>query len=266
MILGKYMEKYKQAGPIFKFFKKALNLQQRRALKNIVANIYPWDLNKLALIYGSDKWGGHFYTTHYHEHFHKLRNKKLRILEIGVGGYESPHFGGESLRMWKRYFPQSMIYSIDIYDKSALQEKRIRIFQGDQANEAFLRKICEEAGPFDIIIDDGSHIVSHVLTSFKTLFPLMKEDGIYAIEDIQTSYWPGFGGNSERLDDPVTSMNLLKKLTDGLNYREFELPDYAASYFDKHIVAMHFYHNLVIICKGHNDEPRYPPIASQPNM
>jgi demethylmacrocin O-methyltransferase len=249
--------------PILKLVRKTLSLKHRRALRIILANIYPWGLNNLALIYGSDKWGGHFYTQHYQKHFHKLRNKKLKILEIGVGGYDDPHYGGASLRMWKKYFPQSMIYAIDIYDKSPLQEKRIKIFQGSQADEAFLRKICDEAGPFDIIIDDGSHEVHHVLTSFKTLFPLMKEDGIYAIEDIQTSYLPSHGGNSKHLDDPKTSMNFFKKLIDGLNYQEFLLPDYVPSYFDKHIVAMHFYHNLVTICKGHNDEPRYPPLSKE---
>jgi len=249
--------------PALKLVRSTLTLRQRRSLRILLANIYPWDLNTLALIYGSDKWGGHFYTAHYHEHFHKLKNKKLKILEIGVGGYEDPHYGGASLRMWKRYFPQSMIYSLDIHDKGPLQEKRIRIFQGSQADEAFLRKVCDEAGPFDIIIDDGSHVVEHVLTSFKTLFPLMKEDGIYAIEDIQTTYWPDFGGNSKNLNDPLTSMNFLKKLTDGLNHKEFELPDYSPSYFDQHIVSMHFYHNLVIIHKGQNDKPRYPPVGSK---
>lgn len=257
------MEKSKLLKPILKLVRKALSLKQRRSLRIALANIYPWGLNNLALIYGSDKWGGHFYTTHYHEHFHKLRHKKLKILEIGVGGYEDPHYGGASLRMWKRYFPQSMINAIDIYDKKALQEPRIRIFQGSQADEAFLRKVCDEAGPFDIIIDDGSHMVDHVLTSFKTLFPLMREDGIYAVEDTQTSYWPDFGGNSEDLDDPKTSMNFLKKLTDSLNHQGFLLPGYSPSYFDTHIVAMHFYHNLVIINKGRNDEPRYPPLSEE---
>ncbi|GAB1543920.1 hypothetical protein NUACC21_65960 [Scytonema sp. NUACC21] len=31
-------------------------------------------------------------------------------------------------------------------------------------------------------------------------------------------------------------------------------PGYSPSYFDKHIVAIHFYHNLVILYKGNNDE------------
>jgi hypothetical protein len=258
MILDEQVGKNKLADPIFKYLKNALNLQQRRALKNMIARIYPWDLDHLALIYGSDKWGGHYYTPHYHRHFQHVRHKKLKVLEIGVGGYESPQFGGESLRMWKRYFPQGMITAIDIYDKSALQEDRIRIFQGDQSDEVFLKKVSEEAGPFDIIIDDGSHINSHMISTFKTFFPLMNEGGIYAIEDTQASYWPKLGGSSEDLNDPMTALNFFKKLTDALNYQELMLEDYVPTYFDKNIVAMHFYHNLVFICKGQNNEPIYP--------
>jgi hypothetical protein len=246
-----------------KILKNILTQQQLQILReirnlyyfNIVTRLRSHDLTKLATIYGSDKWGKHFYTTHYSEHFHKLRHNKLKILEIGVGGYENPYKGGASLRMWKRYFPKSWIYSIDIYDKSTLQEKRIKIFQGSQADEAFLKNISSQIGPLDIIIDDGSHIVSHVLTSFKILFPFLKEGGIYVTEDTQTSYWPNFEGNSENLNDPATSMGFFKSLADGLHYREFLKQDYVPSYFDSHIIAVHFYHNLVFIYKGQNNEP-----------
>ena len=116
------------------------------------------DLDELGRIYGTDKIGIHFYTQHYKHHFEHLRNRKLNLLEIGVGGYDKPFSGGKSLRMWKKYFPEGNIFSIDIYDKSALQEERIRIFQGSQVDSEFLEKVCAEIGDLDIIIDDGSHI------------------------------------------------------------------------------------------------------------
>jgi len=244
-------------------FKKILSPRQIQIIKklkiwfdyNIITRLYSKDLIKLATIYGTDKWGTHFYASHYTKHFNKLRNKKLKILEIGVGGYTNTKKGGESLRMWKRYFPKSMIYSIDIYDKSILQEKRIKIFQGSQADKVFLKDIYNQIGSLDIIIDDGSHIADHVLTSFKTLFPLLKEGGIYVVEDIQTSYWPSFTENSDNLNDSSTPMNFFKTLTDGLNYQEFLIPNYTPSYFYLNIIAIHFYHNLVLIYKGKNNEP-----------
>jgi demethylmacrocin O-methyltransferase len=187
-------------------------------------------------------------------HFKKFRRKKIKLLEIGVGGYEDPNIGGHSLRMWKKYFPLGEIFAIDIYDKSALQERRIKIFQGSQVDKDFLDEVTKETGEFDIIIDDGSHINEHVITSFKLLFPKLKDGGVYAIEDLQTSYFPDCGGDSKNLNNPNTSMNFLKSLTDCLNHAEFLLPDYNKTYFDKKIISIHFYHNLVFIHKGNNDE------------
>jgi len=212
------------------------------------------DLIKLAEIYGTDKWGIHFYIPHYLTHFKPFRNRKINLLEIGVGGYENPKAGGESLRMWKRYFPLGKIYSIDIYDKSFNEENRIKIFKGSQVDELFLKEMLNEISPLDLIIDDGSHINSHVIESFKILFPFLKEGGIYVIEDTQTSYWPDYGGDSDDLENKQTIMNYFKKITDGLNHKELVNSDYQPTYFDEHIVSIHFYHNLIFIYKGKNDE------------
>jgi len=146
-------------------------------------------------------------------------------------GRRRPRNGGASLRMWKKYFPRSRIYAIDIHDKSALQEDRIQIFRGSQADEGFLNEVFKQIGSLDIVIDDGSHVNAHVLTSFRTLFPLLKEGGIYAAEDLQTPNWKHFGGNSVQLNDPVTSMGFFKKLIDGLNYAELERPDLPTQLF-----------------------------------
>ena len=62
-----------------------------------------------------------------------------------------------------------------------------------------------------------------------------------------------YGGSSD-LTAPHTSMNYFKSLIDGLNHEEFTMDDYVPTYFDKHITAMHFYHNLVFIYKGRNNE------------
>ncbi len=239
--------------------RRLLTVQQRRRLKDLLpAWWYRNDLPRLAQYFGTDKQGGHCYAGHYQHHFAPWRHRALRVLEIGVGGLEDPRAGGESLRMWKAYFTRAAIVGIDIYDKSSHDEPRITTIIGSQADAAFLRRVHEEHGPFDIIIDDGSHFVEHAITTFKVLFPLLAKDGIYAVEDTQSSYWPEargipFGGSTD-LNAPHTSMNFLKSLVDGLNHVEFLSPDYVPSYFDKHIVALHFYHNLVFVYKGVNDE------------
>jgi len=214
------------------------------------------DLPALAKYFGTDKWGDHWYAQHYQRHFAALRRRPLRILEIGIGGYNDPAKGGESLRMWKAYFPRASICGIDIQDKRVHDERRIRTFVGSQDDEDFLQRLSREQGPFDIVIDDGSHMNVHVIRSLQILFPLLKADGIYVVEDTQTAYWPQFGGAPAQDAAAPTSLNFLKRLTDGLNHREYPVrgPHFAPDYFDRHIVAMHFYHNLVFIQKGLNDE------------
>lgn len=84
-----------------------------------------------------------------------------------------------------------------------------------------MRSVAKQIGGIDIIIDDGSHINEHVIKSFSILFPLLNMGGIYAIEDLQTSYWDesfGHWGGSQDLSAAHTSMNFLKSLTNGLNY------------------------------------------------
>jgi len=123
---------------------------------------YRDDLNRLALLFHTDKWGSHWYTQHYQRYFQSLKDKRLNVLEIGVGGYENSSEGGESLRMWKAYFRNSRIVGIDLYDKAQFCEHRIDIRQCDQADAESLKRLSGEYGGFDIVIDDGSHLNEHV--------------------------------------------------------------------------------------------------------
>jgi hypothetical protein len=212
------------------------------------------DLKTLATTHGTDKWSGHRYAQHYDRHFSPWRSKPVRLLEIGIGGYMDPKQGGQSLRMWKEFFAQGSIVGLDLYDKSRHAEDRIRIYQGSQTDVSLLERIVRECGPFDLIVDDGSHCSKHVIASFEYLFPHgLAEDGIYAVEDLQTSYWRSFGGATS-LDATHTSMAYFKRLCDGLNFKEWHRPRYRPNYVDLHVVAIHFYHNLVFVQKGRNDE------------
>ena len=66
-----------------------------------------------------------------------------------------------------------------------------------------MRKFCgdpfklliEKLKNFDIIIDDGSHQSKHIISSFKFLFSYLNNNGIYVVEDLQTSYQPRNGGS-----------------------------------------------------------------------
>ncbi|MFP5277782.1 MAG: class I SAM-dependent methyltransferase [Acidobacteriota bacterium] len=207
------------------------------------------NLTAVASVYGTDKWGTHFYTKHYQRYFSAWRKRNLRILEIGVGGYSAFDSGGASLRMWSRYFPHAQIVGIDLYDKTQISESRITVLQCDQTDTAKLASISERYGPFDIIIDDGSHLNQHVIATFQCLFPLLKSPGFYAIEDLQTAYWPSWGGVPGQ-----SSMDYLKSLVDCLNHAENPAQQ-SPAYYDQNIVEIAFFHNLCILAKGSNDEP-----------
>lgn len=230
--------------------KRFVPLSLRRRMAPVAKFVYRDNLNRLATYYGTDKWGAHWYTQHYQRYFDTLRLKPIKLLEIGVGGEADAKKGGGSLRMWKRFFPKARIVGIDIFDKRHFSESRIDVRICDQTDEDALRKLSAEYGGFDIIIDDGSHVNEHVIKTFHVLFPLLRPNGFYAIEDTQTSYWPSFGGGQDRTD---TMLHFFKQLTDGLNYVEYGATA-AADSFERNIVEIAFFHNLVMIRKGANDE------------
>jgi hypothetical protein len=204
----------------------------------------PTNLSSLATRYGSDKAPN---CIVYERYLNPIQNKKFNFLEIGIGGYDDPKAGGGSLRMWKHYFPKAQIFGIDYYDKSSHEESRIKVFKGSQDDSNFLNALVTQIGPIDIIVDDGSHISSHVIKSFEVLFPLLSSDGLYIVEDIGTSYWPDHGGSSNFLD-PNTSMFYFKRLADGLNHFAFK-HEFVPTYYDEHTEFVHFYRNFLIIKK-----------------
>ena len=223
--------------------------QLKRSREELRARLSKDDLTSLAKIYKSDKWGFHSYTPIYAKWFEPLRHKFIRLLEIGVGGYDKPQLGGDSLRMWKKYFPKGIITGIDIYPKDSLAEDRIRIYKGDQYDATFILAVAKREGPFDIIIDDGSHIQFHIIKSFETLFPLMSPGGIYVVEDTQTSYWPKYGGSLSEMYTVNSAMNYFSKLTHHVNRSEWHNETVKADGHHFDVASIAFYHNLIFIEK-----------------
>lgn len=149
-------------------------------------------LDELAIRHGTDKSSKvHGYTRTYEEHFSGWSDRAVRLLEIGVGS-------GGSLRMWRDYFPNAQIFGLDCRASPAAAAERITIFQGSQADGATLDRIAVQAGPFDIIIDDGSHRWSDQILALEQLYPHLAPGGVYAIEDLHTSWWSDFQSGPTR--------------------------------------------------------------------
>jgi tetratricopeptide (TPR) repeat protein len=218
-------------------------------------------LTKLAIRHGTNKWGLSFYTPIYHALFGHLRERPVRLLEIGVGGYGFRRIGGASLAMWADYFMKGTVVGIDIAEKDLDLGPRVTLLRGAQEDAQFLAKVAADHGPFDIVIDDGSHVSQHIVASFGQLFPVLAENGFYVIEDIQCAFTPQYGGV------PIIgggTLQLAHTILQALNYAEIQAfsPDWQAPAFAPTIRSFRAYHNLFIVEKGDNREPpnlRYDP-------
>lgn len=181
------------------------------------------------------------YLPIYEHHFARFVNRPLSILEIGC-------LHGGSLQMWKRYFgPLVNIVAIDIDPNAkAHEEDQITVRTGDQSDESFLLNIIAEFGHFDIIIDDGSHLPEHQIKSFKTLYPYVKDSGIYVVEDLHTNYWPEYNGG---LKNESTFIELSKSLIDELNaYHTKGIVD--VTEFTNSTFSINYYDSMIFFEKG----------------
>ena len=131
--------------------------------------------------FGTDKNSTHHnYGRQYGPIFESLRYRSIKMLEIGV-------FGGQSVMAWRRAFPAAVsIVGVDINAECKIYQnpaQGIWIEIGDQTDADFLADINRRHGPFDLILDDGSHRNIDVLPTFEILFPMLKDGGLYVVED-----------------------------------------------------------------------------------
>jgi len=166
-------------------------------------------LYELGLKHGTDKITHHGYHRFYDFFLKDLKDKNIKMLEIGVYKFNS-------LDMWLDYFPKGFVYCIEIEQLSKTKGDRFEILKGDQSDKIFLEKINENIkNSLDFIIDDGSHLPIHQLASFNFLFKnSLKEGGTYIIEDIETSYWKTMGGGYKKEKSVV---EIFKNIVDDIN-------------------------------------------------
>jgi hypothetical protein len=195
----------------------------------------------------------HHYFPLYELYLRRWRNQPLRFLEIGVSK-------GGSLEMWRQYFgPQAQIYGLDINPACSRfngQFGQVRI--GSQDDPVFLNAIVDEMGGVDVVLDDGSHIMSHIRTSFLTLFPRLSEGGSYIIEDLHTSYWNEFGGG---VNESANFYNFIRELIDDMHkwYHESGVKHSATAGL---VTGIHVHDSLAAIDKGQAQRPVHSLVKS----
>lgn len=174
-------------------------------------------LDEIAVKHGADKGSqhhvkGHDFARHYDKIFGNLREMRLRILEVGCGG-------GDSMRMWLEYFPNAFVFGVDIVENTNPWNtpgtdihERYKFLQGNQSDPVMWKCLFANWGrPFDIIIDDGSHMSDDVLNCFRHVWPAVRSGGFYCIEDLACSY-------SSIFIKGQTPMEQLKIMTDQIHH------------------------------------------------
>jgi hypothetical protein len=210
-------------------------------------------LDELALKHGTDKSSAsHNYTAIYEPLFEPLRHQPITLLELG-------YYKGASAATWCAYFthPAAHIISVDLEQPPG--DPFGDCYQADQASHPALNKIHQLHGPFDIVIDDASHISSKTIASFEILWPMLKPGGYYIVEDTHGSYHEQFYGTSEADKNPNTrrhtTMHYFKRLVDDVNYHnEPANPDWALyprKYWRGYtLTSITFLYNLIILRKA----------------
>lgn len=215
-------------------------------------------LTRLANRHGSDKGDAHLsrhaYTRVYGPLFAPLRDRPVRVLEIGLlhlrasGGWADParrNAGGQragdapSLRMWADYFPRAEIFGFDLNDFSGIEVPRTSIVQGDMGDpDDLARLVRETGGRFDVVIEDASHASHHQQIALAHLFPHVAPGGLYAIEDLRFQP-PAL----ERPDAEPTRAVLRRGGACG-DWRSSYIDDAAAARLAEQVASVEFYDSL----------------------
>lgn len=189
----------------------------------------------------STKWTGYFDV--YERHLAKFVGKAPKILEIGV-------LGGGSIELWLKYFGEgTQVIGVDI-DPRCLEYKyegNAQVVMGNQGDPDFWGEFLDKNTDFDIIIDDGSHIMEHQVLTLIMTFPHLKVGGVYICEDTHTSYWPNWNGEYNK---EQTFLGYSKYLTDAMNQQHFQNKmDPAVLKKFENLYSMSFYNSMVVLEK-----------------
>ncbi|GAB3296475.1 class I SAM-dependent methyltransferase [Epidermidibacterium keratini] len=183
---------------------------------------------------GVQKWSQYFAA--YENHLARFEGRPVRLLEIGVNR-------GGSLQLWKKYLgPRAIIVGLDIDPAcKQVEEPQIHVRIGSQTDTALLQSIDDEFGPFDVVLDDGSHQNAHQIATMEFLYPRMSPTGVYLVEDVHTSYMERYAGGLHR---EGTFIERAKHLIDEL-HADYAGEALAPSAFTRSTTSLHFYDSVV---------------------
>ena len=152
------------------------------------------ELAKVFINNRTDKSSGHNYHHLYSYILNEFNNKKINILEIGMGtnnpelvstmGYNARP--GASLYSFREYYTNANIYGADIDKNILFNDERINTCYVDQLDEKSFNNIKQTFGniEYDLIIDDGLHSIGANFNTLLFALDNIKVNGWIVIEDI----------------------------------------------------------------------------------
>ncbi len=118
-------------------------------------------------------------TPYYEDIFKDYKNKPCKILEVGT-------YKNGFLEWLHEYLPQAELFGMDI---NPIPTNIATVVDISQRDTRGLIDFGALHGPFDVIIDDGAHAVVETTNTFKSLWPRLKSNGTYIVEDWIIGYW-----------------------------------------------------------------------------
>lgn len=168
-------------------------------------------LHELGLKYGTDKTS-HGFCSLYDSYLKDYTDKFTKVLEIGI------YCSGASIRMWRDYFPNAMIYGADLsyYADNYFESDRIKTFCINQELESDLLSLPDD---LDLFIDDGGHTMLQQQITLKVMIDKVKSGGFFILEDLHTSLSSWDWNNYGRTDTNNT-IKLLSDLKSGIKSQD----------------------------------------------
>jgi hypothetical protein len=195
----------------------------------------------------------HYFAIYEHL-FGRYVGTPVTFLEVGV-------LNGGSLLMWKEYFgPTARIIGVDLNPAAkAMEAEGFEIFIGDQADPRFWRRLFEQVGRVDVLLDDGGHTNEQQIVTVVEAMPHIRDGGVLVVEDVVTSYLRPEYGNPSRysfIEFAKCAVDIVNGRASGLSIKPRDPCGVGASVYSmeffESVVAFHVDRRLAVASRAVN--------------
>jgi hypothetical protein len=190
----------------------------------------------------SKEFLGHDFGKFYEKYLHIFKDKKINLLEIGT-------WKGASVASFYFYFKNANLFCIDRNYKFIFKSKRVNYFNCNTQSQEDLMSfkkflVDKNCSSFDIIIDDGSHLLSDIINNFIFFFELLNKGGIYIVEDYKHPEYYNELDDVEK-NEPYFD-EILSFLKDKINFESKLISKTKQEFFFKNIKKINVHKGIMI--------------------